>query len=392
MESHGTEPDARELRIAFIDRTKFTHIIRLDPGIALNHGMLDSQQLAILIEAAADEVIRRHSSDLRRELVERVMSELEPVLVAATLAKPSEALGLCFDAIQAVTEQADVLGALLDGAQQFCGDCGLFVLRGNSASGWQSRGYPLNAMQRATIDCSTGLPAQALQLRTHVVSTIAELGGNLPQILGLADSARVVLLPMVVRERIPAMLLASGDSPSGTLDVEALSVLTRLTGLWLEALSNRKQAQPDTIPAPAPRFVTAPPENLPTSALEPPPPLPEPAPLPPPPAPPVEVAPPPAPVIAPPAAPTPEDELHSRARRFAKLLVEEIRLYNQSKVEQGRSNRDLYNRLQEDIEKSRAAYQKRFGTALPNADYFTQELVRILADNDPSLLGANFPR
>jgi len=378
MDFHGTEADVKELRIGFIDRTKFTHIIRLDPAIALNHGMLDSQQLAILVEAAADEVIRRHSTDLRRELVERVMSELEPVLVAATLAKPSEALSRCFDTIQAVTEQADVLGALLDGAQQFCGDCGLFVLRGNSASGWQSRGYPLNAMQRATIDCSSGLAARALQLRTHVLATIAELGGSLPQILGLADSARVVLLPMVVRERIPAILLASGDSPSGPLDVDALSVLTRLTGLWLEALSNRKQAQADTIPAPAPRSVPSSPENLPTPAPEPPPP-------------PVEVTPPPAPVIVPPAASTPEDELHSRARRFAKLLVEEIRLYNQSKVEQGRSNRDLYNRLQEDIEKSRAAYQKRFGTALPNADYFTQELVRILADNDPSLLGANFP-
>jgi len=305
------------------------------------------------------------------------MSELEPVLVAATLAKPSEALSRCLDSIQAVTEQADVLGALLDGAQQFCGDCGLFVLRGNSASGWQSRGYPLNAMQKAVLDCSTGPAARALQLRTHILATVAELGGNLAQILGLADSARAVLLPMVVRDRVPAMLLASGDSPSGTLDVDALSVLTRITGLWLEALSNRKQTPPDAIPTPPQRFVAAPTEDVPVA--------------PPPPPPPEEVAVPVAPVTVPPAAPVPEDEMHSRARRFAKLLVEEIRLYNQSTVEQGRSHRDLYNRLHEDIEKSRAAYQKRFGASLPNVDYFTQELVRILADNDPSLLGANFP-
>ena len=46
---------------------------------------------------------------------------------------------------------------------------------------------------------------------------------------------------------------------------------------------------------------------------------------------------------------------HDRARRFAKLLVDEIKLYNQTKVAEGRNRCDLYSRLHEDIEKSRAA-------------------------------------
>jgi hypothetical protein len=84
------------------------------------------------------------------------------------------------------------------------------------------------------------------------------------------------------------------------------------------------------------------------------------------------------------------DELHEKARRFAKLLVEEIKLYNQSKVGEGRANQDLYDRLKDDIDKSRATYEKRYGQSVGESDYFTQELVRILADNDRGVFGPNF--
>jgi hypothetical protein len=73
--------------------------------------------------------------------------------------------------------------------------------------------------------------------------------------------------------------------------------------------------------------------------------------------------------------------------------VDEIKLYNQVKVSEGRKNRDLYDRLKEDIEKSRITYQKRYGnTAAGGADYFGQELVRSLAEDDTSIMGANFRR
>jgi predicted NBD/HSP70 family sugar kinase len=97
--------------------------------------------------------------------------------------------------------------------------------------------------------------------------------------------------------------------------------------------------------------------------------------------------------VAAPSVPPAEEELHRKARRFAKLLVEEIKLYNQPRVVEGKHNRDLYDRLREDIEKSRMTYQKRYGeTPVAAADYFNQELIRILADNDVSLMGASFPR
>jgi hypothetical protein len=83
--------------------------------------------------------------------------------------------------------------------------------------------------------------------------------------------------------------------------------------------------------------------------------------------------------------------VRAKAKRFAKLLVEEIQLYNQVKVAEGRSKRDLYERLRPDIEKSRAVYQKRYGEVIRDADYFSEELVRILASNDRTLLGSGFP-
>jgi len=95
---------------------------------------------------------------------------------------------------------------------------------------------------------------------------------------------------------------------------------------------------------------------------------------------------PPPPQVAP-----PQDEAHDKARRFAKLLVEEIKLYNQTKVAEGRARADLYSRLRDDIEKSRAAYQKRYGESVRDVDYFTQELLRILADNNRAVMGAGFP-
>ena len=91
---------------------------------------------------------------------------------------------------------------------------------------------------------------------------------------------------------------------------------------------------------------------------------------------------------------SPEDaDLHRKAQRFARLLVDEIKLYNQVKVSEGRKNKDLYDRLKEDIEKSRGTYQKRYGnTAAASAEYFINEVVRSLAEDDVSIMGANFRR
>ena len=87
-----------------------------------------------------------------------------------------------------------------------------------------------------------------------------------------------------------------------------------------------------------------------------------------------------------------EQKIHKDAKRFAKLLISEIELYNKAKVADGRKNNDLYKRLKTDIERSRQTYEKRFGkTVATQYDYFHEELVRILAASNVESLGSDYP-
>lgn len=87
-----------------------------------------------------------------------------------------------------------------------------------------------------------------------------------------------------------------------------------------------------------------------------------------------------------------EEKIHRDARRFSRLLVSEIELYNKNGVQEGRQNRDLYQRLKKDIDRSRETYEKRFAhTVARQVDYFHEELVKTLAENDPVLLGPGYP-
>ncbi|MGB5660441.1 MAG: hypothetical protein WBO54_13245 [Thermoanaerobaculia bacterium] len=130
------------------------------------------------------------------------------------------------------------------------------------------------------------------------------------------------------------------------------------------------------------------------------------------------VAPPPEPEVAPEAAPVavsgaeiapPEDvtgagwafttnrfnaetgggeAVHEEARRLARLLVTEIKLYNEEQVEAGRRNRNIYEVLREDIDRSRQIYEERIDDDVrTEADYFHDELVRILAAGESEILG-----
>ncbi len=205
----------------------------------------------------------------------------------------------------------------------------------------------------------------------------------------MTGSEQVLLIPVTLKERVAAFLIAVSEQ-SG--DLAALEVLVQVAQLALDMQSYRKSAaQPAAAPAPQhhaeahhaePRVATAPRQDASYSAAT------------------ARVATPPPPQTATAAVhevaraavsvPIP-DEAHEKARRFAKLLVEEIKLYNQTKVAEGRARGDLYSRLHEDIEKSRAAYQKRYGESVRDVDFFTHVLIRILADNNRGVMGPGFP-
>lgn len=87
-----------------------------------------------------------------------------------------------------------------------------------------------------------------------------------------------------------------------------------------------------------------------------------------------------------------ERRSHNDARRFARLLVSEIKLYNEKKVIEGREANDLYDRLREAIDRSREMYDKRVQPPVASKfDYFHYELVNSLADGEAGRLGNGYP-
>jgi hypothetical protein len=316
-----------------------------------------------IIEEAVAEVLDAALPKLRAEIVRRAAEVVES-LAPAPGSSPSDLLNAAAAAIQESASQAEILRHLLEGEARFAGRVALFVVKGGTVNGWQGIGFEDNdAVKNVSLNGSSSLIGRAIQGRAPVRGATNEFdSGFISQVKAPAENGCVVL-PLVVKDKVAAVIYAdAGTAPGGMLDASGLQALTRFAGMWLELAALRKAG--GTVAEEAPQQAAA------------------------------AAAPPAAAAASTAAAPaTEEDELHNKARRFAKLLVEEIKLYNQPKVDEGRRQKDLYSRLKVDIEKSRASYDKRYAeSAVASADYFNQELVRILADNDVSLMGAGFSR
>jgi hypothetical protein len=81
------------------------------------------------------------------------------------------------------------------------------------------------------------------------------------------------------------------------------------------------------------------------------------------------------------------DDAESSAKRYARLLVSEIKLYHEPAVVAGRRDRDLAMRLGGEIARARVLYEQRVPSAVRSrTDYFRDELVRTLANGDATLL------
>lgn len=75
------------------------------------------------------------------------------------------------------------------------------------------------------------------------------------------------------------------------------------------------------------------------------------------------------------------------ARRYARLIVSEIKLYHEAAVAAGCQERDLATRLGGEIARARVLYEQRVPAHLrEQTDYFHVELIRTLANGDASLL------
>ena len=86
-----------------------------------------------------------------------------------------------------------------------------------------------------------------------------------------------------------------------------------------------------------------------------------------------------------PDVPTADEE--QAARRYARLLISEIKLYHEADVLAGRRERDLASRLGDEITRARVLYEQRVPAHVrQSTDCFHDELVRTLADGDGALI------
>ncbi len=377
-----------------------------------NHGQPD--EIRPMIERAVAEALQQQIPQLQAQIAQRVLEEL-PVQAlsiqrsdAAAPRENSSALVQAVSNIHAGSTQKEILRALLQAGSAHCSRIALFVVKAGVASGWQSRGFGDDeSTTNFTLDLNSGPAAHAYQNRVATPGNVAEMDARFVEHFGSPANEQVLILPLTLKDKVAALIYADGGD-SDKLDAAALELLVIATSAWLEVTSLRKQAaaKPDreaapVVERPAPLssvqtvssfsdpFASHAPKHIPAS----PEPQPQPAEV-------VEVeAPAHAAAAAAPAAATDpwaglsaEDaDVHRKAQRFARLLVDEIKLYNQAKVAEGRRNKDLYDRLKEDIDKSRGTFQKRYGsTVAASADYFQHELLRSLAEDDVAVMGANF--
>jgi hypothetical protein len=374
--------------------------------------MADSKQLQQIVERAVAQVLDRQLPRLQSELVERVLAELpvpEPSAGSAAGGQTPTGLAQSVSSIHAGNTQKEILRSLLDAASSYAARVALFVVKAGAATGWQGRGLgDDDAVKDFPLDISSGPVAHAYQNRVVTPANIAEMDHRFVKQFGGPENEQILVLPLVLKEKVAALLYADGGA-NGALDAASLEILVMATSTWLEVVSLRKQTQKEVVesaagveraPAPVPvQTVSSFPD--PFAAHTPKHTAPKPAPEPEPAAEVVDVA---AHAAAASAAAAPaadpfaglsaEDaDTHRKAQRFARLLVDEIKLYNQAKVAEGRRNRDLYDRLKEDIEKSRSTFQKRYGnTPAATGDYFQKEVVRSLAEDDLTVMGANFKK
>ena len=389
-----------------------------------------------IVERVVEECLRSHAVQLRTEITRRVAAEIasQP---AAAFSSGSADLARTISEIQLGASQKEILRALLDSSARYAARVALFVVKGSQASGWQARGFATNdALRDFALNSKAAAVVRALNERVSTGAAAGEFDDRFVEQFGTATHTR--LLPLILKDKVAALIYADGGVEDKSLDAGSLDVLVLATGSWLEVTSLRKQALKGPSVAPAeerdsPAKISAPSPALndpfashapvyamaaavtghataPVTAVEPSPAhhdafhagghsaievqsatVAEPELV----AEPLAVGQAHTEVVptAPPGPPmSPEDEeIHHKARRFARLLVDEIKLYNKSKLAEGRANKDLYDRLQDPIDKSRATYHKRYGsTVAASGNYFEDEVRRSLAEDDLSVMGPNF--
>jgi hypothetical protein len=254
----------------------------------------------------------------------------------------------------------DVIDVLVDASTREVPRVAVFMIRGNTFAGWRAAGFSRDEDPRdleVPFD-HAGLLSKAIGSTEAIVKSDAMSAeadgapfGSLPA------ACAAVAVPLRVGGETVGVLYADDVSPrehpTPSPWPESIEVLARHACRCLEAITVARVTQPVSIPAPSKPTPLGRRYTPQSRAL---------------------------------AAGHDDDD--DAARRYARLLVSEIKLYHESVVTAGRRDRNLLERLRTEIDRARRLYDERVPPeVLARTDYFNQELVRTLANGDASLLG-----
>jgi len=333
---------------------------------------------------------------LSRELAEPISlapleAQADTADEAATLQGP-EFLVASVKGLSQAADQIALLDRVLEGASLCFSRACLFLIRGEAAHGWSSVG--LLETEEGDSARSLRVPLANVPLLRSAIDSRAAMRSEdaseyvsllPPPIPGQRIPSCAVAAPLIVRDRVSAILYGDdgGDAPA-LCDFSTAEALVCVASLAADKLAlEARPAAPETV-ANADVEIRIPPvtdtsEALPSTELLEPDPLDEE----------LEYASFARESSADPAHLSPDEtRVHEDARRFARLLVSELLLYNEDVVVVGRKQRDIYDRLRDEIEKSRQAYDQRVPEPVRSrTDYFKEELIRTLAQGDALALG-----
>jgi hypothetical protein len=289
-------------------------------------------------------------------------------------------------------DQIALLDRVLEGASRCFSRACLFLVRSESAHGWSSVGLPESEEGDAARSLRVPL-ANVPLLRSAIESQEAtrsedpsEYASLLPPpVPGERLPRSAVAAPLLVRGRVSAILYGDdGGDGAPHCDFPSAEALICVASLAADKLALEALRQDRKVVTNSDVEIRIPPvdetaEEAPAVDLLEPDPLDEE----------LEYASFAREGSTGPANLSPEESrLHEDARRFARLLVSELLLYNEDVVVVGRKQRDIYDRLKDEIDRSRQAYDQRVPEPIRSqTDYFKEELIRTLAQGDTLALG-----
>ena len=273
--------------------------------------------------------------------------------------------------LDGATSLSEVLDALALAAAREAARAAVVVLRNDRVHGWRMSGFGARDAQPKAIDLAlaeSGVIGHAISVARAVTTRDTQVAATGPGFEVLPADSTGLAVPVIVGGRVVAVVYADSVSVDGSDRQvpsswpELVEILARHAGRCLEALAAQKATAPRAqTPASGPGGPDAAPHTAPSSPSAP---------------------------QGPSAMSQITDGVQAAARRTARLLVAEIRLFHEPAVNEGRRHRNLLSRLAPEIEKARQAYNEQVPPGVrSHTDYFHQELIRTLAGGDATLLG-----